>query len=317
LAKQVLLLGGAGFLGSHVARRFAAAGDRVCVVDGLISGTGGSLDNLAGIHQAIELRTSPIEALDDLPSLAGSADVIVDAMAWTRHVAGQHDPLQDMRLNLASHLTLIQALRRQPPRLVIYLASRSQYGRPAGPIVMENDSMAPLDPQGVHKAAAETHFKNYAALDGYHVVSVRLPNCFGEHQPITGEEIGLVGGFIRTLCRGGTVTVYGSGRRRALLYAPDAAEIVMRVANRSVSGFMALNVAGQDVDIRDLALQLWTLIGSGNVVDDVMPPEIAALEPGAAVFDQSRLRALIGETPLVALDEALRRTVAYFRERLA
>jgi nucleoside-diphosphate-sugar epimerase len=177
--------------------------------------------------------------------------------------------------------------------------------------------MAPQDPQGVHKAAAEFHFRNYAALDGFHVVSLRLPNCFGEGQPVTGEDIGLVGGFIRTLCQGGTVTVYGEGRRRAMLYARDAAEIVERVAGRRVTGFVPLNVAGRDVDIRELAERLRALVGAGAVADATMPPEIAAIEPGAATIDDRRLRAVIGEPPESDLDDALRRTVGYFTERLA
>jgi UDP-glucose 4-epimerase len=312
----VLICGGAGFLGSHVARRFVAAGDLVTVVDAIVPGTGGSLDHVAAIRDRIELRVAPIEAVSDLRGLVGASDVIVDAMAWTRHLAAVEDPLQDMRLNLAAHLTLVQALRRQGPRLVIYLGSRSQYGRPPARVVSEDEPMAPRDPQGVHKVAAESHLKNYAALDGYGVVSLRLPNCFGEHQPVSGEDIGLVGGFIRTLCQGGTVTVYGAGRRRALLYAPDAAEIVARVADRSVPGFVPLNVGGDEVEIRDLAARLCAEVGSGAVATDVMPPEVAALEPGDAAIDESRLRALVGELPHTDLNDALRRTVAYFRERL-
>jgi UDP-glucose 4-epimerase len=317
LAKHVLICGGAGFLGSHVARRFVAAGDRVTVVDALVPGTGGSLDNLADIRGAIDVRAVPVDAVDDLPALVASAGVIVDAMAWTRHLAALQDPVQDMRLNLAPHLTLIQALRGQGPRLVIYLGSRSQYGRMPARVVTEDQPMTPQDPQGVHKVAAESHFRNYAGLDGYHVVSLRLPNCFGEGQPVSGEDIGLVGGFIRTLCHGGTVTVYGEGRRRALLYARDAAEIVVRVADRSVTGFVPLNVAGRDVDIRDLATQLRALIGAGDIVDSVMPAEIAAIEPGGGTIDESRLRALVGEPPRSDLSDALRRTVGYFTEHLA
>ena len=318
MARQVLICGGAGFLGSHIARRFVAAGDRVTVVDGLVLGTGGSLDHLSDIRPAIELLIAPIESVDDLRVQVGSADLIVDAMAWTRHLAALHDPRQDMRLNLAPHLTLIEALRGQGPRLVIYLGSRSQYGRMAARVVTEDEPMTPQDPQGVHKVAAESHFRNYAALDGYHVVSLRLPNCFGECQPVSGEDIGLVGGFIRTLCQDGTVTVYGEGRRRAMLYARDAAEIVALVADRSVTGFTPLNVAGRDIDIRDLAMRLQTLVGAGAIKEeDVMPAEIAAIDPGDQTIDDSRLRALVGQPPQSDLNEALQRTVGYFTERFA
>lgn len=316
MPRQILICGGAGFLGSHIARRFVAAGDRVTVIDGLLPGTGGSLDHLADLRTAIDVRAAAIESVDDLDALVGAADVVIDAMAWTRHVAALADPLHDMRLNLASHLTLLQALRRQPGRLFIYLGSRSQYGRMASGVVTEDSAMAPQDPQGVHKVAAETHFKNFSVTDGLTVVSLRLPNCFGESQPVAGEDIGLVGGFIRALCQGETIKVYGSGRRRTILYARDVADIVVAVAGRPVTGFTALNVPGDDVELRDLALQLRQLVGAGEVESADMPAHIKAIDTGEAVVSSERLAALIGPRQGTELAAALAATVTYFKERL-
>ena len=177
--------------------------------------------------------------------------------------------------------------------------------------------MLPQDPQGVHKLAAETHFRNFSSLDGFHVVSLRLPNCFGEAQPVSGEDIGLVGGFIRALCRGETVKVYGGGRRRSILYAQDLARIVAAVADRPVTGFLPLNVSGDDVDIRELAVRLQALAGSGAVADEVMPAHIQAMDSGDARIDDSRLKAFAGELPRTDLPAALDATVAYFKECLA
>ncbi len=311
------MCGGAGFLGSHIVRRFVRAGDAVVVIDGEMPGTGGTFRNLADLRNAIDLRLTPIEAVHDLRQLVGAADVIVDAMAWTRHVAALDDPLQDMRLNLASHLTLVQALHGQDRRrLVVYLGSRSQYGRMPPRVVTEDDPLRPQDPQGVHKTAAESHFRNYARLDGYDVVSLRLPNCFGEGQPVSGEDIGLIGGFIRALSQGEAVEVYGTARRRTVLYAGDAAEITSRVVRSGVGGFHVVNVAGEDVEIRQLAMQLCALVGRGRVVDAPMPPTVAALDPGEATVDDARLRALIGQPPRSDFPGALQRTIAYFQERL-
>ena len=316
MARHTLIFGGAGFLGSHVTRRFVAAGDRVTIVDGLLPGTGGSLDHLRDVRQAVEMRTDAIEAVADLDRLVASADVVIDAMAWTRHVAALGDPLQDMRLNLASHLTLLQAIRAQPARLLVYLGSRSQYGRMSSGVITEDTPMTPQDPQGVHKVAAESHFKNFSSLDGFNVVSLRLPNCFGESQPVAGEDIGLVGGFIRSFCLGETVKVYGEGRRRSILYARDAADIVAAVVERPVAGFVPLNVTGHDVDIRELAQRLQSLVGSGAVATEEMPAHIKAMDTGGAVIDAGRLQALIGKSARTEFSVALDATVRYFKERL-
>ena len=81
MSRQILIFGGAGFLGSHVVRRFVSAGDRVIVVDALVAGTGGSLDHLGDVRGQIEMRTEAIEQVDSLPALVGSADLVIDAMA--------------------------------------------------------------------------------------------------------------------------------------------------------------------------------------------------------------------------------------------
>ena len=281
----MLICGGAGFLGSHVARRFVAAGDRHRrrrdrPRDWRIARPPDH------IRHAIDLRTAPIEAVDDLRALVGSADVIVDAMAWTRHLAALQDPLQDMRLNLAPHLALVGALRGQGPRLVVYLGSRSQYGRMAARVVTEDEPMTPRIRRACIKWPPRVISEHYAALDGYHVVSLRFPNCFGEGQPVSGEDIGLIGGFIRTLCQGGTVKVYGEGRRRAILYARDAAGIVARIASRTVRGVHAAERRGlrRRHPERGRAAAGARRRRRGGRRRDA--PEIAAIDHGSATLDE-------------------------------
>jgi nucleoside-diphosphate-sugar epimerase len=146
------------------------------------------------------------------------------------------------------------------------------------------------------------------------VVSLRLPNCFGENQPTTGNDIGLVGGFIRTLLLSGSLKVFGAGRRRALLYAGDAAEIVSRLSDAAVTGFMPLNVAAEEIEIRDLAALLVSLVGAGTVECEQLPNEIHLMDAGEAEVADDRLRAIVGDIPRTPLATALRVTIAYFQE---
>jgi nucleoside-diphosphate-sugar epimerase len=311
-----MVFGGAGFLGSHLARRFVQRGDEVVIVDGLMAETGGSLAHLADVAEHITICEASIDRIADLDSLVAGAAVVVDGMAWTRHNAAFDDPLYDLRLNLESHLHLLTCLRRRPPPLVIYLASRGQYGRVAEGVITEDTPMLPQDVQGVHKGAADHLFRIYAARYGLNVVSLRLPNCFGEHQPTTGDDIGLVGGFIRTLLRGGAVKVFGAGRWRGLLYAGDAAEIVSRLSDAAVTGFVPLNVAGNPVAIDDLARQLVALIGQGTVECEPLPRDIQLRDTGDANVADDRLRAIVGDIPTTALEPALLATIAYFRKEV-
>lgn len=309
----MVVFGGAGFIGSHCVDRFVERGDDVIVVDGLMAGTGGSRRHLAAVLERIDFRPEPIANVADLDRILAGAEVVVDAMAWTSHLAALDHPVKDLELNLLSHLRLIEALADTTPAKVIYVGSRSQFGRVSG-VLDDRTPMNPIDVQGIHKAAAEYHFRLASTRRSLNVVSVRLPNCFGERQPVGGRDIGLIGGFIRAALRGEPIEVFGDNRHRCLLYARDAAAIVERVANVKTGGFCGLNVGGPYVAIRDLAERVVAETASGRVESRPLPPDVGAIDAGDARVDETRLAGLIGPPPRHDFDAALRATVAYFRE---
>jgi UDP-glucose 4-epimerase len=314
--RRVVVLGGAGFIGSRIVAAIVSRGDDVVVVDGLMPGAGGNEAHLAAVRGAIEFVPRAIEDVSDLPGLLRSASLIVDCMAWTRHVAAFDNPLYDLRLNLESHLRLLQAARGLSDAQILYLGSRGEYGRPATPRITETTPLDPRDVQSVHKAAADHHFRLFAELDKFGVISLRLPNCFGPGQPVDGKDIGLVGEWIRSALDDRPIVLYGSGRRRPLLFADDAAAVVSRLSDRPFTGYQAFNLGGRDVDLAELAHAIVAIAGRGSVRQEPMPHEVAVMDIGAAVFDDTGLRTLIGGLPESDLQASLRATIGYFKERL-
>lgn len=311
---QVLIAGGAGFIGSAIARRFAALGHPVVVIDGLCARTGGRRRHLAGTSSRfIEAR---IEEAPALRTLIDGSQTVVDCMGWTSHVAALSDPLYDEELNLRSHLHLLNATRVGARALFVYLASRGQFGNPPVERISEEAPALPRDVQGIHKLAAELHYRRAAAAKRLDVVSLRLPNTFGPNQPTIGPDIGLVGGFVRTALAGGEIEVYGARRQRNLVYAEDVASIVVALREAGVRGFHALNVAGTPVGLAELARAITRAAGRGKVVSRPMPTRIQTIDVGNAPMSQSRLRAIIGRVPATPLATSLDATVEFFRERL-
>ena len=196
---RVLILGGAGFIGSHIAAAFVRRGARVTVVDGFLPDTAAREANLAGLATQVELARTRIEDCPDLMELVREAELAVDCMGLTGHHIGMAEPLRDLELNLRSHVVLIEALRKVRGARVIYLGSRGQYGRGIADPITEETPQMPLDPQGVHKLAAEGLFRVYAHRGYFHAISLRLSNTYGEHQRTRGYDLGLVGGFLRDL----------------------------------------------------------------------------------------------------------------------
>ena len=222
-ASRVLVLGGAGFIGSHVTRRLVEAGARVVVIDGLLEGTGGRREHLEPVLPQIRFLDRRGQDVPNLAAIVGECDAVVDAMAWTAHRLALQNPVHDLHLNAASHLHVVQLLRRG--QKAIYLGARSQFGNPPVAEIAEDSPMTPVDVQGIHKVTGESYYRVYARIRNFDAISLRFPNCFGERQPTTGEDIGLVGQFIRTALCGGTIEVFveplalDGGDEGARLYA--------------------------------------------------------------------------------------------------
>jgi nucleoside-diphosphate-sugar epimerase len=314
--KQTLILGGAGFIGSHIAALLSSCGHRVTVIDGLMPQTGGNLDNLKPLLSRICFIQSRVEEVSELESLIANSNTVVDCMGWTCHMLAIEDPLYDAELNLQSHLKVLQSALRAASTRFIYLGSRGQYGRPTRALIAEDCPMEPVDIQGIHKLAAECYYRFFASRCNLPVVSLRLPNCIGPHQLVRGKDVGLFGGFVRDMVNGRTVTVYGSGRKRSVVYVKDVAEIVQRVAESRFMRFDAYNLPGHLVELDAAASKMAEYAGSSDVRSAHLPPEIAAIDTGDAEADCTKLGSLIGPFELTPLNEMLRATVNYFREAL-
>ncbi len=316
LKKRILILGGAGFIGSNIASAFVKAGSDVVVIDGMLSNTGARKDNLKSIVSNIEFIESRIEDVPNLPEIIAQSDIIIDSMAWAFHRLALDNPDYDLDLNLKSHLYLIQHLDNCKNKKIIYIGSSGQYGNPNIDQIVEDTRMIPEDIQGIHKLAAESYFRVYSKLKGFNVISVRFPNCYGKNQAIVGSDIGLIGLFIRDLLKKKNTTVYGKSRRRFLVYVEDLAEVVLRLSRQEFSGFAAYNLSGHSVLVKNLVKTLIEIIGEGTYKVEELPYELKIIDVGRARFSDDKLRNILGEIPITDFKSSLEITVEYFKKEL-
>jgi UDP-glucose 4-epimerase len=288
----------------------------VTVIDGLLPRTSGRRENLAGLLSDIRFLDVPVEQAPNLAGLVAENDLLVDCMGWTCHRLALQDPLYDMQLNIGSHLALINALAHGSNKKVISLGSRVQYGNPKGETITEETPSVPQDVQGTHKQAAESNWQIFSRIKGFDVISLRFGNCFGPRQPTGGEDIGLIGSFIRDLLQGREIELFGAGRRRPVIYAGDVAETVCLCAQSSFHGFQMFNLAGADVLLEDLLELLIREIGQGSYQLREFPPEVKSIDVGNAAFSGQRLETFLGHVPLTSLEAGIKETVGYFRKAL-
>jgi UDP-glucose 4-epimerase len=312
---SALVLGGAGFIGSNICRHLAARGFRVIAVDGLMPRTSGNAGNLASAGGDIELIAHRVEDVESFADLLRGRDIVVDAMGWTSHWEAFDDPEYDLALNLASHLVVTRAIPIARPQRIVYLASAHQYGRVPNSPVAETQPLLPVDVQGIHKTAAEYHYRIAAERNNLSVVSLRFGNTFGPAQPLAGRDVGLIADMIRKSLAGETIEVFGVGRMRTVHYAPDLARIIEEMAAREFAGFAAFNVPGEFVAISELASQIASCTG-GTVSQKPLPADISAIDAGNAPLDCTVFVKCFGAPRLTPLPAALAVTVADTCDRL-
>jgi len=318
--KTILILGGAGFIGSNLAKEFVDLGARVKIIDGFIDGTGADIQNIRGLSGNIELYKSRIEGFEHLPEIVKDSDLIIDSMAITSHKFGVENPVIDAQLNLVSHLHLINALKDSKGKNIIYLGSRGQYGSIKGKVITEKTPQNPIDPQGINKAAAEHYFKLYSKKFGFNVISLRITNCFGENQKVAGDDLGLVGSFIKDAIEGRTVVIYGNTKRiKNLIYVNDLVKIITQIAASDFGKFESYNVTGIEVSLERLLDSIIKYICKGKYIVKPFPKDIKSIDVGEARFSDNKLRKKLGNVKYIKysdLRESLIKTINYFKERL-
>ncbi len=303
---KVLVTGGAGFIGSHVADAFLEAGHEVWALDDLSSGRRENLRRevrlvVADIRSPEAARLVESGQFEVMCHLAAQMDV-------RRSVA---DPRFDADVNVGGFLNLLEAARKAGVRKVVFSSTGGAiYGEQDAFPAPESHPTRPLSPYGVSKASGELYLGYYRAQYGLASVALRYANVYGPRQNPHGEA-GVVAIFSERLLRGQTCTIYGTGRQtRDFVYGPDVARANLLAATRDVQGPINIGT-GIETDVNRLHELLAKAAGSDR------PPEHAPGKPGEQMrssVDPSRAAEVLGWRPTVALEEGLRRTVGWFRD---
>ena len=115
--KNILILGGAGFIGSNLAKEYVKLNHKVIIIDGFVKNTGANISNITNFLNDIEFYKEKVENLNNLTEIIEKSDLIIDAMGLTSHSLGMENPIRDIHLNLISHVAVIEALKNSKNRL--------------------------------------------------------------------------------------------------------------------------------------------------------------------------------------------------------
>jgi UDP-glucose 4-epimerase len=305
---KALVTGGAGFIGSHLVDLLIAQGHEVVVVDNLRTGRDTNIHHQARFYDE-DVVNSSIESIfrDERP------EVVFHQAAQMSVKASTDDPLYDAKVNVMGLVNVLNTCVSTGVRKVIFASSGATYGNPSYLPIDEDHPQRPASPYGITKMVAEHYLAYYAEDHGLKYTALRYGNVYGPRQDSHGEA-GVVAIFTRQLLAQQTPTIHWDGEQvRDYVYVGDVARANLLAATAGDGRCYCIGT-GRGTSVNELYQTLC------KVMDVSVEPRRAARRPGdlrTAYFDCSRARVELNWTPIVSLEEGLRRTTDYYQNEIA
>ncbi|HVS73592.1 MAG TPA: NAD-dependent epimerase/dehydratase family protein [Phycisphaerae bacterium] len=313
---KCLVLGGAGFLGSHICDALAAAGHSVRIFDRFEAAKTNIAHLLAGADgkaPAAELLQGDFGNASTVFDITRGIDVVYHLISTTLPKSSNDDMVFDVTSNVLPTLHLLDACRKNGVKKVIYASSGGTvYGIPTATPIPEDHHTHPICSYGIHKITVEKYLHLYYALHVLDYAVMRIANPYGERQRTDGAQ-GAVAVFLGKMLRGETIEIWGDGSVvRDYLYVGDVADAALKLATYAAGadGRRIFNIGGG----HGLSL-LQVVHGLGRALGK--DPEVRfsparALDVPVNVLDISLAKKHLGWTPATSFPEGLRKTVAAY-----
>lgn len=305
---EILITGGAGFIGSHILAQLQGRRDMdVVVFDNLSSG---SKEHVPAGMELVEGDVCDEAAVDALFA-DHHFDAVVHLAAQTMVPFSVDHPVEDCQINLEGVLHVLEAFRTHGTGHILFSSSAAVYGDNLNIPLKETERLVPTSPYGVTKMTTEHYLRVYHELYGMDATVFRFANVYGERQGEKGEG-GVVSIFCKLLSQRQGITVFGDGNQtRDFVYAGDIAQAIIRAL--PLKGYHTMNVStGQETSLNDLIRSFEKAVGYTVPVQYTAPRTGDILR---SVLSNEALKRDLGFVPEMDLEEGIRRTYDWYRSQ--
>jgi nucleoside-diphosphate-sugar epimerase len=303
-----LVTGGAGFIGSHLSEELVRRGERVRVVDSLITGKRANLAHVPGV----DFIEGDLADIDVARRAADGVDFVLHQAAIPSVPRSVSDPITSNRANIDATLNVLVAARDAGVKRLVYAGSSSAYGDT--PTLPKREEMPtnPLSPYALQKLVGEQYLSLFTKLYGLDTVTIRYFNVFGPRQDPGSPYSGVISLFISALVDGRQPIIYGDGEQtRDFTYVANVVDGVLRACRAPGIAGRVMNVAtGGRISLNELLSTLCDLLGVKATAEY---REARAGDVRDSQADIGLAKQLIGHTPTVGLREGLEKTLAWYR----
>ena len=304
-----LVTGGAGFIGSNIARECLKRGLEVRVLDNFSTGHWHNLEDIRGDLEVIE---GDLRSYHLVQKAMKGVEVVFHQGALPSVPRSIDDPITTNEVNVQGTLNVLHAALDQGVRRVTFASSSSIYGNAPQQVKSEDLHVMPLSPYAVSKLAGEKYMQVFHHIYGLETVALRYFNVFGPWQDPDSPYSAVIPLFARAFMGGRPPTINGDGEQsRDFTYVANVVHANLLAAKAPDAAGQVINVACDDsVTVNRLASELARLIGREDVTPVHGPDRPGDVKHSRA--DISRARKLLGYQPVVDFSEGLKRTVEFF-----
>ena len=311
LSGTVLVTGGAGFIGSHIASAMAGQGARVRIIDDLSTG---SLQNLREVSGDIDFVEASLTDETALRRALENVELVFHEAAIPSVPRSVEDPRQTHVACVDATFSLLLAARERNVRRVIYAASSSAYGDQ--PTLPKEERMLPepLSPYAVAKLVGEYYCEVFTRVYGLETLSLRYFNVFGPRQDPSSPYSGVVSRFISALLGNERPVIFGDGEQsRDFTFIDNVVQANLSAATTTKGIGQVMNIAnGQRVTLNQLLAEIKDLTGKREVQADYQESRVGDVRHSLA--DISRAIEFLDFKPQVGLREGLQQTIDWWKQ---
>lgn len=296
---RCLVLGGAGFMGSHLVELLVREGLPVRVFDL----PGAVAKRLAAVRKQIEVVEGDFQQAREAAAAMEGCEAVFHLIGTTVPSTSNRDPAYDAETNLLGTLRLLDACVRARVKQVIFSSSGGTvYGEARSLPIPESHPTEPRSAYGISKLAIEKYLALYHRLHGLEFTALRIANAYGPRLPVAGEQ-GAVGAFLKRLKRGEPLTLWGDGSVvRDYVYVEDVARAFRAALGRGAAPRVFNIGTGRGTSLRELVALVERVTGRQAALEWQAGRAVDAPEN---VLDSSLARQHLGWTPRVSLEDGL------------
>ena len=307
---NVLIIGGAGFLGANLVRRCLVEPDvQVTVMDSLDPHLHATTRNLLEVWSRIRFVRGDMRDETLLAEIVQEQDVIFNCAAQTSHPLSIQYPLLDAEINCLGNLKLLESIRLlNSTARVVYTSSSTVIGKAKTQVVDEDHREHPLEIYSANKGVAEKYYRIYQNIHDLKTVVLRFANLYGPYGK-GYQEFGFINYFIHQAWTDQEIKIFGTGdQTRNVLFVDDATEILWRAAHEPrLVGESWFATSDQHLSVREIAAKIVGVFQRGRVTHIEWPDERKRIEIDHVEFSSERLRSIVDWTPDTDLESGLLR----------